>query len=125
MVVLAGILLVGLWRAKARSEAREAFTLTPVLIGGTPAALQPLFLAVLSFVGWGWASGAGVLCACCSFLPACPLPANCFRPLPAWLPPCVPAVGCQLFLCWLLYFYTASAMRESVLKVNGSHIRPW
>jgi hypothetical protein len=37
----------------------------------------------------------------------------------------VPAVGCQLFLCWLLYFYTASAMRESVLKVNGSHIRPW
>ncbi|EFN59747.1 hypothetical protein CHLNCDRAFT_59538 [Chlorella variabilis] len=34
-------------------------------------------------------------------------------------------VGCQLFLCWLLYFYTASAMRESVLKVNGSHIRPW
>ncbi|KAI3429588.1 hypothetical protein D9Q98_005674 [Chlorella vulgaris] len=34
-------------------------------------------------------------------------------------------VGCQVFLCWLLYFYTASAMRESVLKVNGSHIRPW
>ncbi len=34
-------------------------------------------------------------------------------------------MGCQFFLCWLLYFYTASAMRESVLKVNGSHIRPW
>lgn len=31
----------------------------------------------------------------------------------------------QLFLCWLIYFYTASALRESVLKVNGSHIRPW
>ena len=59
-----------------------------------------------------------------------------------WLLPCPPAtdvpintralplphscaVGCQFFLCWLLYFYTASAMRESVLKVNGSHIRPW
>ncbi|PSC69322.1 transmembrane 120-like protein isoform B [Micractinium conductrix] len=34
-------------------------------------------------------------------------------------------VGTQMFLCWLLYFYTASALRESVLKVNGSHIRPW
>jgi len=34
-------------------------------------------------------------------------------------------VGVQLFLCWLLFFYTAAALRESVLKVNGSHIRPW
>lgn len=34
-------------------------------------------------------------------------------------------VGVQLFLCWLLYFYTATALRESVLKVNGSLIRPW
>lgn len=34
-------------------------------------------------------------------------------------------VGIQLFLIWLLFFYTASALRESVLKVNGSHIRPW
>ena len=34
-------------------------------------------------------------------------------------------VGVQLFLCWLLFFYTAGALRESVLKVNGSHIRPW
>ncbi|WPT10900.1 Transmembrane protein 120-like protein [Picochlorum sp. SENEW3] len=33
--------------------------------------------------------------------------------------------GVQLFLCWLLFFYTATAMRESVLKVNGSRIRPW
>ena len=34
-------------------------------------------------------------------------------------------VGVQLFLCWLLFFYTATALRESVLKVNGSLIRPW
>ena len=34
-------------------------------------------------------------------------------------------VGMQVFLCWLLFFYTASALRESVLKVNGSHIRSW
>lgn len=34
-------------------------------------------------------------------------------------------VGAQFFLCWLLYFYTAAALRESVLMVNGSHIRPW
>lgn len=34
-------------------------------------------------------------------------------------------VGIQLFLVWLLYFYTAAALRESVLMVNGSHIRPW
>ena len=34
-------------------------------------------------------------------------------------------VGVQLFLCWLLFFYTAAALRESVLKINGSHIRPW
>jgi hypothetical protein len=34
-------------------------------------------------------------------------------------------VGIQLFLCWLLYFYTAAALRESVLRMNGSHIRPW
>ena len=34
-------------------------------------------------------------------------------------------VGVQFFLCWLLFFYTATALRESVLKVNGSKIRPW
>ena len=34
-------------------------------------------------------------------------------------------VGMQVFLCWLLFFYTASALRESVLRVNGSHIRTW
>jgi hypothetical protein len=66
MTAFAGLIQAGLMRAKAKAEAHEAFTLTPLLI-----------------------------------------------------------VGCQFFLCWLLYFYTASAMRESVLKVNGSHIRPW
>ncbi|KAK9906837.1 hypothetical protein WJX75_008890 [Coccomyxa subellipsoidea] len=34
-------------------------------------------------------------------------------------------VGVQGFLAWLLYFYTAMALRENVLKVNGSSIRPW
>ena len=27
-------------------------------------------------------------------------------------------VGVQLFLCWLLYFYAAMALRENVLKVG-------
>lgn len=58
--------------------------------------------------------------ACQLFL-CFPLP--CKHTCPPTLAAC--AVGCQFFLCWLLYFYTASAMRESVLKVNGSHIRPW
>ncbi|KAL3137129.1 hypothetical protein ABBQ32_006701 [Trebouxia sp. C0010 RCD-2024] len=34
-------------------------------------------------------------------------------------------VGVQVFLCWMLYLYTALALRENVLKVNGSSIRPW
>lgn len=34
-------------------------------------------------------------------------------------------VGVQMFLCWMLYLYTALALRENVLKVNGSSIRPW
>ncbi|KAK9818394.1 hypothetical protein WJX72_011969 [[Myrmecia] bisecta] len=34
-------------------------------------------------------------------------------------------VGVQAFLCWLLYDYTAMALRENVLKVNGSSIRSW
>lgn len=34
-------------------------------------------------------------------------------------------VGIQFYLCWLLYFYSATALRESVLKCNGSSIRPW
>ena len=27
-------------------------------------------------------------------------------------------VGVQLFLCWLIYFYAAMALREEVLKVR-------
>ena len=34
-------------------------------------------------------------------------------------------VGVQALLAWLLYFYTALALREHVLVVNGSNIRPW
>lgn len=34
-------------------------------------------------------------------------------------------VGVQAMLAWLLYFYTALALRENVLVVNGSTIRPW
>jgi hypothetical protein len=29
----------------------------------------------------------------------------------------------QMFLAWLLYAYTALALRENVLKLNGSYIR--
>lgn len=31
----------------------------------------------------------------------------------------------QAYLAWLSYFYLALALRESVLLVNGSNIRPW
>ena len=34
-------------------------------------------------------------------------------------------VGVQMLLLWMLYFFTGMALRESVLKVNGSAIRPW
>ena len=34
-------------------------------------------------------------------------------------------MGVQLMLLWLLYFFTGMALRESVLKVNGSAIRAW
>ena len=30
-----------------------------------------------------------------------------------------------MLLLWMLYFFTGMALRESVLKVNGSAIRPW
>ncbi len=30
-----------------------------------------------------------------------------------------------MYLVWLSYFYLAMALRENVLVVNGSHIRPW
>lgn len=34
-------------------------------------------------------------------------------------------VGVQLLLLYMLYFFTGMALRESVLKVNGSRIRAW
>jgi len=38
-----------------------------------------------------------------------------------------PAIMCavHMFLAWLLYAYTALALRENVLKLNGSYIRRW
>lgn len=37
----------------------------------------------------------------------------------------LPCAGIQVYLVWLSYFYLAMALRENVLVVNGSHIRPW
>ncbi|KAL2652114.1 hypothetical protein R1flu_020242 [Riccia fluitans] len=31
----------------------------------------------------------------------------------------------QLYQAWLLFFYTSLALRENILRVNGSDIRPW
>jgi hypothetical protein len=31
----------------------------------------------------------------------------------------------QLYLAWVAYFYLTMALRECVLLVNGSQIRPW
>lgn len=39
--------------------------------------------------------------------------------LPVLLP------GLQLYFAWLCYFYVAMALRECVLLLNGSHIKPW
>lgn len=36
-----------------------------------------------------------------------------------------PQVALQCFIVWLLYFYCSMALRENVLQVNGSNIRPW
>ncbi|CAD7703039.1 unnamed protein product [Ostreobium quekettii] len=33
--------------------------------------------------------------------------------------------GVQVFLVWLAYVYTAAALRENILVVNGSNIRGW
>ncbi|KAI8477218.1 MAG: TMPIT-like protein [Monoraphidium minutum] len=33
--------------------------------------------------------------------------------------------GMQLYLAWMAYFYLTLALRECVLLVNGSQIRPW
>eukprot|EP01018_Ginkgo_biloba_P021468 Gb_24191 [translate_table: standard] len=38
---------------------------------------------------------------------------------------CFPALPFQLYQAWLLFFYTSLALRENILRVNGSDIRPW
>ncbi|KAG6425624.1 hypothetical protein SASPL_116067 [Salvia splendens] len=37
---------------------------------------------------------------------------------------CLPALPVQLYQAWLLYLYTGLALRENILRVNGSDIRP-
>lgn len=39
--------------------------------------------------------------------------------------PCLRHAGVQLYFMWLGYFYLATALRETVLLVNGSHIKQW
>ncbi|GAA0149863.1 hypothetical protein LIER_08935 [Lithospermum erythrorhizon] len=38
---------------------------------------------------------------------------------------CLPALPVQLYTGWLLHLYTGLALRENILRVNGSDIRPW
>ncbi|KAK1325093.1 hypothetical protein QJS10_CPA01g00473 [Acorus calamus] len=38
---------------------------------------------------------------------------------------CFPALAVQLYQAWLLFLYTCLALRENILRVNGSDIRPW
>ncbi|KAK1297390.1 hypothetical protein QJS10_CPB15g00820 [Acorus calamus] len=38
---------------------------------------------------------------------------------------CFPALAVQLYQAWLLFLYTSLALRENILRVNGSDIRPW
>lgn len=38
---------------------------------------------------------------------------------------CLPALPVQLYEAWLLQLYTGLALRENILRVNGSDIRPW
>ncbi|XP_015070696.1 transmembrane protein 120 homolog [Solanum pennellii] len=38
---------------------------------------------------------------------------------------CLPALPVQLYQAWLLYLYTGLALRENILRANGSDIRPW
>lgn len=35
------------------------------------------------------------------------------------------ALFCRLHWVWLLYYYVSMALRESILRVNGSRIHPW
>ncbi|KAI8030969.1 hypothetical protein LOK49_LG01G01491, partial [Camellia lanceoleosa] len=38
---------------------------------------------------------------------------------------CLSALSVQLYQAWLLILYTGLALRENILRVNGSDIRPW
>ncbi|KAJ4711742.1 hypothetical protein OWV82_014104 [Melia azedarach] len=38
---------------------------------------------------------------------------------------CLPAFPVQLYQAWLLLLYTGLALRENILRLNGSDIRPW
>ncbi|KAL3738486.1 hypothetical protein ACJRO7_019940 [Eucalyptus globulus] len=38
---------------------------------------------------------------------------------------CFPAFPVQLYQAWLLVLYTGLALRENILSINGSDIRPW
>ncbi|GMJ06319.1 hypothetical protein like AT4G10430 [Hibiscus trionum] len=38
---------------------------------------------------------------------------------------CLPAFPVQLYQAWLLFLYTGLALRENILRSNGSDIRPW
>ncbi|XVE58221.1 hypothetical protein DITRI_Ditri04bG0152600 [Diplodiscus trichospermus] len=38
---------------------------------------------------------------------------------------CLPAFPVQLYEAWLLFLYTGLALRENILRANGSDIRPW
>ncbi|XP_072994091.1 uncharacterized protein [Typha latifolia] len=38
---------------------------------------------------------------------------------------CFPALPVQLYQAWLLFLYTSLALRENILRVNGSDIRSW
>lgn len=38
---------------------------------------------------------------------------------------CFPALPVQAYQAWLLFFYTSLALRENILRINGSDIRPW
>ncbi|KAL6857023.1 hypothetical protein ACP4OV_018405 [Aristida adscensionis] len=38
---------------------------------------------------------------------------------------CFPALPVQLYQAWLLFLYTTLALRENILRVNGSDIRSW
>ncbi|KAG6633803.1 hypothetical protein CIPAW_12G073700 [Carya illinoinensis] len=38
---------------------------------------------------------------------------------------CLPAFPVQLYQAWLLFLYTGLALRENILRENGSDIHPW